>query len=248
MTISRAATCSEAAGGGLRRSAAARCGWKHFLPILFSALPLPAVDLVTFATGAQMTVLRAECAHGAAVCVLHLEGGRVELPARSVARIESLPEPERPAEPPAARPTEARQVRDVRQLVTEAALRHGLPPEFVHAVAWAESGYRPDAVSPKGALGVMQLMPATASLLGADPRNPDENVDAGVRFLRDLLLRYRSSPNPVRRALAAYNAGPGAVERFRGLPPYKETLSYVERVIERYWRLVQGARSTTPAP
>lgn len=238
------------AGQGIRRiSAAGRAGWKHFLPVLFVLPPLAAADLVTFSTGAQMTAPRAECPAGSAVCVLHLEGGRVELPAPTIARIERLPETDRPpAPPPAGSRAEAQPARDPRQIVTEAALRHGLPPEFVHAVAWAESGYRPDAVSPKGAVGIMQLMPATAALLGADPRNPDENVDAGVRFLRDLLLRYRSSPNPVRRALAAYNAGPGAVERYNGLPPYPETLNYVERVIERYWRLVQGARRTTPAP
>lgn len=223
--------------------------WKHFLPVLFVLPPLAAADLVTFHTGAQMTVLRAECPADAGLCTLHFDAGRVELPASAILRIEPLPEPDRPpAQPPADPRAEAQQARDPRQLVTEAALRHGLPPEFVHAVAWAESGYRPDAVSPKGAVGIMQLMPATAALLGADPRNPDENVDAGVRFLRDLLLRYRSSPNPVRRALAAYNAGPGAVERYNGVPPYRETLNYVERVIERYWRLVQGAGRTTPAP
>lgn len=226
-----------------------RARWKHFLPVLFALPPLAAADLVTFHTGAQMTVLRAECPADTELCTLHFDAGRVELPASAITRIERLPEPDRPpVPPPAGSRAEAQQARDPRQLVTEAALRHGLPPEFVHAVAWAESGYRPDAVSPKGAVGIMQLMPATAALLGADPRNPDENVDAGVRFLRDLLLRYRSSPNPVRRALAAYNAGPGAVERYNGLPPYRETLNYVERVIERYWRLVQGAGRTTPAP
>lgn len=240
--------CSERDRTDAPRRARGRAAAKHLLPILIFA-PAAAADLVTFHTGAQMTALRAECPAGSDRCVLHFEGGRVELPAPAVARIERLPEPE-PAAAPASAPPPARapEAADPRRLVTEAALRHGLPPEFVHAVAWAESGYRPDAVSPKGALGIMQLMPATAALLGADPRDPAQNVDAGVRFLRELLVRYQGAPNPVRRALAAYNAGPGAVERFGGLPPYRETLSYVERVIERYWRLVRGGRSTTPAP
>ncbi|MCS7042021.1 MAG: lytic transglycosylase domain-containing protein [Bryobacteraceae bacterium] len=226
-----------------------QAAWKHFLAFLLLPLPLAAADLVTFSTGAQMTALRAECPAGSSRCVLHLEGGRVEVPASAIAGVERLPEPERASQPQPAEPhPPARPAKDPRQLVTEAALRHGLPPELVHAVAWAESGYRPDAVSPKGALGIMQLMPSTAALLGADPRDPEQNADAGVRFLRELLLRYQGKPNPVRRALAAYNAGPRAVERYGGLPPYRETLNYVERVIERYWRLVRGAQSTAPAP
>lgn len=240
-------SCIERNRPAAPRGPRGRAAAKHLLPILIFAPAAAAADLVTFHTGAQMTVLRAECSAGAENCVLHFEGGRVELPASAVARIERLPESE-PPPAPAPPPARAAETRDPRRLVTEAAQRHGLPPEFVHAVAWAESGYRPDAVSPKGALGIMQLMPATAALLGADPRDPAQNVDAGVRFLRELLVRYQGSPNPVRRALAAYNAGPGAVERFGGLPPYRETLSYVERVIERYWRLVRGAARTTPAP
>ncbi len=122
MTISRAALRTEAGPGGTRRVAAGRGRAKHFLPLLFSALPLAAADLVTFTTGAQMTALRAECPAGSAVCVLHLEGGRVELPARAVACIERLPEPEPPpGPPPAVRRAETQRQRDVRQLVTEAA-------------------------------------------------------------------------------------------------------------------------------
>jgi soluble lytic murein transglycosylase-like protein len=109
-------------------------------------------------------------------------------------------------------------------------------------VAWAESAYQPQAISPKGAVGVMQLMPQTAAALGADPYDIRQNIEAGTRLLRELLLRYQNSPNPVRRALAAYNAGAGTVDRYNGLPPYRETLSYVERVIERYWRLASSTR------
>jgi len=81
------------------------------------------------------------------------------------------------------------------------------------SVAKAESGFRADAVSPKGAVGIMQLMPATARKLGADPTDPRQNVEAGTRYLSELLLKYKDDPYQVRKALAAYNAGPGAVER-----------------------------------
>lgn len=238
-------TCNEL----IRRKLPRRAGaWKHFLPFLFLSVCARGAVLVTFTTGAQMTALRAECPRGQARCVLYFEGGRIELPASFIAGIEPLPAPEepRPAAPADRPPQEAQ--RDPRELVTEAALRHGLPPELVHAVAWAESAYQPSAMSPKGAFGIMQLMPSTAALLGADPHDPEQNVDAGVRFLRQLLLRYRNTPNPVRRALAAYNAGPAAVERYNGLPPFRETLNYVERVIERYWRLARPPQHTTPGP
>jgi len=102
-------------------------------------------------------------------------------------------------------------------------------------VVKAESGYRQDAVSPKGAVGLMQLMPGTARLLGADPTDPRQNVDAGARYLTELLRKYFNDPYQVRKAVAAYNAGPAAVDRYNGIPPYPETIAYVERVI-RQWQ------------
>ncbi len=161
---------------------------------------------------------------------LYRDGGVIELPAAAVIRFEPLPEP------PAARESATAPIAQVspQELVTNAALRHGLPPQFVHSVVQAESAYRTGAVSPKGARGLMQLMPATARQLGADPDNPAENADAGVRYLRELLLKYREDPWQVRKALAAYNAGPGAVERYRGIPPYPETSRYIERVLRLY--------------
>jgi soluble lytic murein transglycosylase-like protein len=106
-----------------------------------------------------------------------------------------------------------------------------------------ESAYQTNAVSPKGAIGVMQLMPGTARYLQADPHNVEQNIDAGTRLLRELLLKYQDHPDPVRRALAAYNAGEGAVQRHNGVPPYRETQNYVEKVIGKYWRQVGRARS-----
>lgn len=241
-------TCNSQTGAG-RAAAAARphnfglsC-LKHLWLLAFGLFPLEAADVVTLSTGAQMTVARAECGGAGAACVLHVDGGRIEMPASAIERIERLPEPAREMEAPApAVPQPEKPPEDPRALVTAAALRHGLPPEIVHAVAATESAYQPRAVSPKGAVGVMQLMPQTAAQLGADPHDLRQNIEAGTRLLRDLLVKYQNTPNPVRRALAAYNAGAGAVERYNGVPPYRETLSYVERVIERYWRLAASTR------
>lgn len=120
---------------------------------------------------------------------------------------------------------------DAKTLIHNAAIRSGLPPAFVESVAKIESGLRQDAVSPKGAVGVMQLMPATARALSADPNDRDQNIDAGTRLLRELLIKYNGD---VVKALAAYNAGSGAVDRYQGLPPFRETENYVYKVIKQY--------------
>ena len=135
------------------------------------------------------------------------------------------------------------------ELVTAAARRNGLPPELVHSVVAAESGYHVEAVSKKGAIGLMQLMPSTARDYGADPTDPKQNVEAGTQYLRDLLLKYQHDDHQVSRALAAYNAGPGAVNRYHGVPPYRETRAYVARVIRKYEKkkLQQTAKSTPSA-
>jgi soluble lytic murein transglycosylase len=121
-------------------------------------------------------------------------------------------------------------------LIGLAARQHRVPPALVKAVIAAESKFDPRAVSRKGARGLMQLMPATAQSLGVtDPLRPDENVDGGVRYLRSMIKRYGDLP----RALAAYNAGPEAVDRFGGIPPYPETRDYVKRVLT-YYRAYHG--------
>lgn len=145
----------------------------------------------------------------------------------------------RPAAPPAAaagpqaaRPPANR--RRIRRLLHQAARRYALDPRLVVEVARQESDFDPRSVSRKGAMGVMQLMPATARALGVrDPFNAAENIAAGARYLRALLRLYRGN---VRLSLAAYNAGPGAVARYGDtIPPYRETRSYV-RVITRRLR------------
>ena len=121
---------------------------------------------------------------------------------------------------------------DIARLAEEASRRYGLDPALVLAVVGVESGFRPEAVSPKGAQGLMQLMPRTAAALGvSDPLDPEQNLDAGVRHLESLLKLYGGD---LTRALAANTAGSGAVERHGGVPPSRETRDYVKRVLERY--------------
>ena len=125
---------------------------------------------------------------------------------------------------------------DVARLVDAVAPSSGLEPQLLLAVISAESGFRAKAVSPKGAQGLMQLMPATARRLGvADPFDPEQNVRGGARYLTELLRLFNDD---LRLALAAYNAGEGAVMRYgRAIPPYPETRQYVARVMERYTAL-----------
>ena len=124
------------------------------------------------------------------------------------------------------------------ELADAAADRYGLPRQLVRSVMAAESGFDPRALSPKGAIGLMQLMPLTAEYLGVDPRDPAQNVDAGTRYLRDLLLKYDGL---LWHALAAYNAGPEALEKYHNrIPPYAETIRYIQK-IDRDLKRASGA-------
>jgi soluble lytic murein transglycosylase-like protein len=123
---------------------------------------------------------------------------------------------------------------DIHKLVSDASTRHSIDPDLIASVIHAESNFNPNARSPKGAQGLMQLMPGTASRLGvSDAFQPGENIDAGTRYLRQLLLRY---DDDMVKALAAYNAGPERVEQYHGIPPYAETHAYVARVIRDFNR------------
>ncbi len=124
------------------------------------------------------------------------------------------------------------------KLVREAAERHNVDPALVRAVIETESNWNPAATSRKGAVGLMQLIPTTAQRFGVnDAYNPQQNVDAGVRYLKTLLERYNGNLD---LALAAYNAGEGAVDRAHGVPSYRETKNYVQKVQNAYYRPGSG--------
>jgi soluble lytic murein transglycosylase-like protein len=128
-------------------------------------------------------------------------------------------------------------------LIRRHATEFGLSPDLVRAVIQAESGFNPWAVSPKGAMGLMQLMPATARELGvSNPFHPEDNIRGGVSYLARLLARYDQN---VELALAAYNAGPGSVERYGAIPPYRETRDYVRKITAAS---SASARLTPPEP
>lgn len=116
--------------------------------------------------------------------------------------------------------------------VRDAAEKHGLDEKLIHSIIQVESGYDPAAVSAKGAVGLMQLIPETASRYGVlDVFDPQQNIEAGVRYLKDLFSLYR---NDLRSVLAAYNAGPEAVKKHKGVPPFPETTRYVRKVLRLY--------------
>lgn len=120
---------------------------------------------------------------------------------------------------------------NVQDLIARAARRHGVEATLVRSIIQAESAFDQQAISPVGAIGLMQLMPATAAELGFDPAVPEQNVEAGTQYIAFLLARYGRRKD---LALAAYNAGPGAVDQYGGIPPFAETREYVRRVLELY--------------
>ena len=133
--------------------------------------------------------------------------------------------------------------RTILAAISTLSQRHELNPALVEAVAWEESRLHPGAISPKGAVGVMQLMPATAARMGIDPHDWRTNVAGGITLLASLLRRY---DNDLVKALAAYNAGTVAVDKYHGMPPWPETRAYVAAVLERLASRAMQASARPP--
>ena len=206
------------------------------------AAPVWAGEYVVLGSGLRLHADRHEIDDG--TVRVYSGSGIVEMPETAVAGFEqeevvaTAAPPVAPIAPPAASIGLAAVVvpepQSPEQLAALAAKKYALPDSFVRSVMKAESGFQPQALSPKGAIGLMQLMPETARELGVDPRDPHQNAEGGAQYLRDLLARYESDPNQVLLALAAYNAGPAAVERYHGVPPYRETREYILRVLKNW--------------
>jgi soluble lytic murein transglycosylase-like protein len=125
---------------------------------------------------------------------------------------------------------------ELEPMIDRAAQKNGIDPAVVKALIQAESGFRTSATSRVGAQGLMQLMPGTARALGVDPTDPEQNIEGGTRYLKQQLDRFGS----LDLALAAYNAGPGSVIRYGGVPPYAETQQYVQKVLRNVSAYSQG--------
>lgn len=221
---------------------------RRFAFLLILSSSVFAGEYAVLSSGARLHVDRHEV-EGTKV-KLYNGDGYTELDASAVSRFEADPTPA-PAPTPAIHPAPApapvpsaavaAPALTPEELANQAADRYGLPRSLVRSVMAAESGFQPQAVSPKGAIGLMQLMPSTANDLGANAKDPAQNVDAGARYLRDLLEKYNGG---LRHALAAYNAGPGAVDKYNGIPPYSETLHYVKKIEKEVCRSGEVACAT----
>ena len=185
-----------------------------------------AAELVFFSSGRTLSV-KGHRDEGATIVLVLRGGGEVACDASMITRIgpDEVAHPE-PPDPASAGSPAAPAPAPYAEIIDRASAEHGVDPKLVRAVIQVESAYRPEARSPKGAMGLMQLMPETARHYAVgNPYDPEANIVAGTRHLRSLLDRF-----DLALALAAYNAGVAAVERFRGVPPYAETRAYVKRV------------------
>jgi soluble lytic murein transglycosylase-like protein len=201
---------------------------RGLVAIFFCATTAWAGEYAVLHSGARLRCERHEVVDGGKLRLYDVSGGFSDLEARHVTQFEVdeyVPPAPAAVEPIAAAPATPGPL----ELADAAADKYGLPRALVRSVMKAESGFQKQAVSSKGAIGLMQLMPGTAQDLGADPNDPAQNVDAGARYLRDLLFKYDFG---LYRALAAYNAGPGTVDRYKGVPPYRETVGYIRRIVK----------------
>jgi soluble lytic murein transglycosylase-like protein len=205
------------------------------------ALPLYATEIANLRNGFSIRHQHHETAGETTRLYMSAapDSGYIDVPTTQIESFE-------PAPPDAQQgAAQASNRQDLKSIVSSASDRNQVDADFIASVIRAESANNPRAVSRKGARGLMQLMPQTANMLGVkNSFDPAENVDGGVRYLRDLLLLY---DNDMIKALAAYNAGPQRVQQYKGLPPYRETHAYVARVIKDYNRTKLARRKQKPS-
>jgi soluble lytic murein transglycosylase-like protein len=213
--------------------------WVATFALLGTAVPASAE--IVFLTSGRTLSVRSHRLEGEAIVLTLRSGGQVTCDKNLIEKISAdevpyvdadAPKADVPAvsvsDPQLDRPT--LEGTPYAELIAAASQAHGVDPLLVKALIQVESGYRPKARSPKGAVGLMQIMPATAREYNVrNPFDPKANIEAGVKHLKALLDRFGRERTEL--ALAAYNAGPGAVERFNGVPPYRETRDYVSRIL-----------------
>ena len=222
--------------------------------LVLLALPALCTDLAILHNGFSIPHERREVI--GSVTRLYLGNGKdyVDIATAQIERFEKdqspgvvpVPVPTAATLPPASstkpQPLKAQDLKEVINTISD---QHHLDPDFISSVIHAESGFNPRAVSPKGAQGLMQLMPGTASKLGVtNSFDPRSNVEGGTRYLSELLERYNFD---VIKALAAYNAGPHRVQQYGGVPPYYETRTYVARIVRDYNRKKIAERKAAAA-
>ncbi len=210
--------------------------------LLLLALPALGADLAILHNGFSIRHERRETVGSATRLYLAADQGYVDIATSQIERFEkdqaptgapatltATPDPKGPA-----LQGQSPKPQNLNEVINTISDQHHLDPDFISSVIHAESGFNPRAVSPKGAQGLMQLMPGTASKLGvSNAFDPRANVEGGTRYLSELLQRYNFD---VIKALAAYNAGPHRVQQYGGVPPYYETRTYVARIVRDYNR------------
>ena len=214
-------------------------GWAAAITLLaMTTLPCPAADSAVLRNGFSIRHERRQVI--GTITRLYVDGDEssfVDVPTAEIDHFEAVPVKAAKDEPASQLHLQASaknvgHPRDLNEVVKAASGTYRLDPDLVNSVIRAESGFNVRAVSPKGALGLMQLMPQTASQLGVQNAfDPQANVEGGTRYLRELLERYDFD---LIKALAAYNAGPQRVEQYGGVPPYYETKAYVARIVRDF--------------
>ncbi len=218
------------------------------LALLFLSLSALAVDNAVLRNGFSILHQRREVLGDITrLYISNDQSNFVDIPTAAIDHIEIVPDPPVPAaknnEPAADQKTAITHPFDLAETVKAASGTYSLDPDLVTSVIRAESAFNVRAVSPKGAQGLMQLMPQTASELGVrNAFDPEANVQAGTHYLRELLERYNFD---LIKALAAYNAGPLRVEQYNGVPPYYETRAYVARIVRDFNKKKLAAQSAT---